>query len=67
MDFQMLKYILKEKPDIIIGTYCPIFTRFLKTPFIVCNEDDADIVPIFAKLAYSSTAILTPKSFNWGE
>ena len=68
MDFQMLKYILKEKPDIIIGTYCPIFTRFLKTPFIVCNEDDADVVPRFAKLAYPpAAAILTPKSCNCGK
>lgn len=68
MDFQMLKYILKEKPDIIIGTYCPIFTRFFKTPFIVCNEDDANIVPRFVKLAYpSASAILTPTVCDCGK
>ena len=68
MDFHMTWYIIHKRPRIIVGTYCPIISRILPTSFIVCNEDDAEIVPRFAKLAYpAASAILTPISCDCGK
>ena len=68
MDLYVAWYIICERPRIIIGTYCPIISRMLPVSFIVCNEDDAEVVPRFAKLAYpAASAILTPISCNCGK
>lgn len=68
MDMHVAWYIIRKRPSIIIGTYCPIVSRLLPVSFIVCNEDDADVVPRFAKLAYpAASAILTPTSCDCGK
>lgn len=68
MDMHVMGYIIRKRPRIIIGTYCPIVSRLFPVSFIVCNEDDADVVPRFAKLAYpAASAILTPISCDCGK
>ena len=67
MDWQVMKYLLKIRPRVLTGTYCPIFSFFTTVPFISCNEDDALVVPRFAMLSYPpSKAILTPIVCNNG-
>jgi hypothetical protein len=68
LDYYITKYIFKCSPDIIIGTYAPLFTQWLKIPILICNEDDADVVPLFAKLGYPHcTDILVPTVCNCGK
>lgn len=68
MDLYVSWYIIRKHPKIIIGTYCPVISRFFPVSFIVCNEDDASVVPRFAKLAYpAASAILTPVTCNCGK
>ena len=68
MDLYVSWYVIKNRPKIIVGTYCPIISRLLPVSFIVCNEDDADVVPRFAKLAYpAADAILTPITCDCGK
>lgn len=66
--FNMLWYMLTRRPKIIIGTYGSIFAKMVPIKFIVCNEDDASVVPKFAKLAYpNASVILTPVSCDCGQ
>lgn len=68
MDLYISWYIISKRPHIIVGTYCPIISRLLPISFIICNEDDAAIVPRFAKLAYpAASAILTPITCDCGK
>lgn len=68
MDWNMYKYLRKEKPKILIGTYIALLTRFTKTKFISVNEDDAAVVPRFAKTSYpGADAILNPRVCNSGK
>lgn len=68
MDWQVFKCLLKLKPRLLTGTYCPIFSYFTAIPFISCNEDDADVVPNFAILSYPpAKSILTPVVCNNGK
>ncbi len=71
MDWKMYKYLRKEKPEILIGTYIALMARFTKTKVISVNEDDADVVPRFAKSSYpGADAILNPRvcdSGKWNE
>lgn len=61
MDWQVFLFLLKQKPDLLTGTYCPVFSHITGVPFVSCNEDDAAVVPRFAKLSYPfASAILTP-------
>ena len=46
---------------IMAGTYTPFLSRWTGVPVISCNEDDADVVPRFAKMSYPyAKDILTP-------
>lgn len=64
-DFRMLRYCLKQKPDLMVGT-SPEIThvgKLLKIPSINVNEDDAIAVPLYAKFSYPmASEILTPVS-----
>lgn len=61
MDLNVFKSLLKVRPKLLTGTYCPIFTKLTCVPFISCNEDDANVVPNFAILSYPpANSILTP-------
>ena len=57
----MFWYLLKNKPDLLIGTYVSLTNRLAGVPFISVNEDDAAVVPFFARLSYPMAHdILTP-------
>ena len=69
-DFQFLKICLRFKPQIMIGTSAEIahVGKLLGIRSIVVNEDDAEVVPWFAKLAYPwATNILAPYCCSVGK
>ncbi|CAI8337098.1 MAG: Uncharacterised protein [Owenweeksia sp. TMED14] len=69
-DIKMLSFCFKQKPDILIGTSVAIshVGKFLRIPSINLNEDDEDVVPLYAKLAYPwATHILAPHSCRMGK
>lgn len=62
-DWRMLRIAREVRPDLMLGTSAEIahVGKLLGIPSIVVNEDDADVVPLFAKLAYPlATHILAP-------
>ena len=57
------KFCMKYKPDIITGTSVEnsYIGKLFRRPVINVNEDDAAVVPLYAKLGYPwATEILTP-------
>ena len=69
-DFQFFKICLRFKPQIMIGTSAEIahVGKLLGIRSIVVNEDDAEVVPWFAKLAYPwATNILAPYCCSVGK
>lgn len=61
MDCKVFKALQKFKPLLLVGTYTPFLSRWTGVPVISCNEDDADVVPRFAKMSYPyAKDILTP-------
>lgn len=69
-DFYLLKYCLKNRPHLMIGTdYCITHIgKLLKIPSFVFNEDDFNINKFFCKLAYPlSRAIIAPMVCDVGK
>ncbi|HKR04229.1 MAG TPA: DUF354 domain-containing protein [Bacteroidia bacterium] len=69
-DAQFLKICLRFKPHLMIGTSAEIshIGKLLGIYSIVVNEDDDDIVPLFAKLAYPlADKILAPDCCRVGK
>jgi predicted glycosyltransferase len=69
-DAIMLKIVLRKKPDLMIGTSYSIthIGKLLKIPSFVVNEDDADVVPLFAKLSYPfATGVISPDVCSVGK
>jgi hypothetical protein len=69
-EFNLLKIVLKNKQDIMVGTSADIthIGKLMSIPSIVVNEDDADVVPFFAKMAYPwASCILAPSCCNVGK
>ena len=67
---KMLLFCLKNRPDLLIGTSVEIsyVGKLLGIPSINVNEDDADVVPLYSKLAYPfASEILTPEPCNNGK
>ena len=67
---KMLLFCLKDRPDLLIGTSVEIsyVGKLLGIPSINVNEDDADVVPLYSKLAYPlAREILTPEPCNNGK
>lgn len=68
-DREMLRIARRERPDLMIGTSAEIahVGRLLGIPSVVVNEDDWDVVPLFARLAYPfATTLLAPVSCRMG-
>lgn len=66
-DLNLLLLCLKDRPDIGIGTseHFSHIGAILRFPSINLNEDDADAVPLYAKVAYPlASVILSPVSCN---
>jgi len=70
-DLRLIRYCLKHKPDLLIGTSYAIshVGRLLSIPSINVNEDDAEAVPFYAKFSYPwASVILSPtvcKNGKW--
>lgn len=58
--FRLYKFIRHNKPDILTGTSVEnSFIGPLKSiPVINVNEDDADVVPLYAKLSYPGASVI---------
>jgi len=62
-------FCLRNKPDILTGTSVEnsFVGRVLGIPVVNVNEDDANVVPLYAKLSYPlATSILNPCVCNSG-
>ncbi len=69
-DWRMFRYCYEHTPDILVGTSVEIshVGTLLGKPSINVNEDDWDVVPMYAKLAYPwATAILAPQGCRMGK
>ncbi len=68
MELNMVRYILRRRPRLVIGTYAPVLSHLTRVPFIVCCEDDTSVVSRFARTSYPyAKAILAPKYCNGGQ
>ncbi len=68
--YQLFKICRKHKPDILTGTCVEnsFAGKLLKIPVINLNEDDAEVVPLYAKLSYPwANVILAPEVCNCGK
>ncbi|MCC6384680.1 MAG: DUF354 domain-containing protein [Bacteroidia bacterium] len=68
-NFQTWQFCRKFRPDIMFGTSAEIahVGRLMRIKSVVVNEDDAEVVPLFAKLAYPfAWKILAPHCCNAG-
>lgn len=62
-DWQVLKASIGDRPDFLIGTSVSVahVGSLIGRPSIVLNEDDADYVPLFARITYPfATRIVIP-------
>lgn len=69
-DLMLLKFCLKQRPDIMVGTSVAIshVGRLLGIPSINVNEDDAEVVPLYAKLSYPwASVIIAPEVCSVGK
>ena len=69
-NMRMLRVARSVRPDLLVGTSAEIthVGTMLGIPSLVVNEDDYDVVPHFARLAYPfATAILAPTTCRVGK
>ncbi|MFM7015996.1 MAG: DUF354 domain-containing protein [Bacteroidota bacterium] len=69
-EWALLRIVLKYKPHLMAGTSAEIthIGKLTGIPSVVVNEDDAAVVPLFAKIAYPlATAILAPNCCDCGK
>ncbi len=69
-DWRMYRHCRSRRPDVLIGTSVEIshIGKLLGIPSINVNEDDWDVVPMYAKLAYPlATRILAPVGCRMGK
>lgn len=69
-DINLLKFCLKKKPDLLVGTSAANahIGKLLNIPSILLNEDDIQVVPIVGRLAYPfSKTIMAPNTCNVGK
>lgn len=68
--FRLLRFCMKHKPDILTGTSVEnsFVGKILNIPVVNVNEDDAAVVPLYAKLSYPwASVILNPLVCNSGK
>lgn len=69
-ELNLFSFCIKNKADILLGTSAEIshIGKILGIPSINVNEDDAAVVPAYAKVAYPlSSVILSPSTCNNGK
>ncbi|MBR5631272.1 MAG: hypothetical protein IKW82_06480 [Bacteroidales bacterium] len=68
MEMNVILYIIRHRPRMLVGTYAPIISHLTGVTMIVCCEDDAEVVPRFAKTSYPyADCILTPVNCSGGK
>ncbi len=68
MEMNVILYLIRRRPKMLVGTYAPVLSHLIGTSMIVCCEDDAEVVPRFAKTSYPyADAILTPFNCSGGQ
>ena len=69
MELGMCTFLYRNKIDVLVGTTLSFAARvIMRVSVVVCNEDDANVVPKFAKLVYPfASAILAPTCCNNGQ
>ena len=62
MEWHMLRFVRQNKIDVLVGsTLSFAAAKFARIPVIAMGEDDADVVPKYAKMVYPfASAVLTP-------
>ncbi|MFZ2322071.1 MAG: DUF354 domain-containing protein [Ignavibacteriaceae bacterium] len=68
-DWELFKIVNQFNPALMIGTSSEIthIGKIMNIPSVVVNEDDAEAVPLFAKLSYPfATNILVPSNCSVG-
>lgn len=69
-DWRMYRHCIGSRPQVLVGTSVEIshIGKLLGVPSINVNEDDWDVVPMYAKLSYpGATAILAPQGCRMGK
>jgi predicted glycosyltransferase len=69
-DYGLFKFCVKNKQDLLVGSSASIshVGKFLKIPSLNVTEDDAEVVPLFAKIAYPwTTLIIAPEVCSVGK
>lgn len=68
MEWHMLRFIKRNKIDILVGSTLSFATaKLARKPVVVIGEDDANVVPRYAKMVYPfATVIFSPVSCNNG-
>jgi uncharacterized protein len=69
-NWRMWRFCREHSPDVLVGTSVEIshVGKLLGIPSINVNEDDWDVVPMYAKLSYPwATAILAPQGCRMGK
>ena len=69
MEWRMSKFLRRNKIDVLIGTTLSFAARYIaRKPVVVMNEDDAAVVPLYAKIVYPfASNILAPVVCNNGK
>lgn len=65
--YRLFLFCIKNKPDLLTGTSVEnsFVGKLLNIPVVNLNEDDASVVPLYAKLSYPfATEILNPIACN---
>lgn len=65
-----LVFCIKEKPDLLTGTSVEnsYVGPLLHIPVVYCGEDDAEVIPLQAKICYpGASVVLTPDSCDDGK
>lgn len=68
MEWHMLRFIKRNKIDILVGSTLSFATaKLARKPVVVMGEDDANVVPRYAKMVYPfATTIFSPVSCDNG-
>lgn len=65
-----LVFCIRQKPDLLTGTSVEnsYVGPLLRIPVVYCGEDDADVIPLQAKICYpGASVVLTPNTCDDGK
>lgn len=66
-DYATLKYLMRNRPKLLIGSYGPWLSHLACVPVICVGEDDAAVVPKFTYISYPFVRkVVTPTTCDNG-